>query len=117
MTRVDAIGVLQPDGHSFQMSAATLYAQAGQTWGDYLTLTQSSINNNSAAITTEATTRANADTALATNITNVNTKVDGNTASITTLQTSVNGLNAQWVLSVSSQGPGYARVAGIEVAS
>jgi hypothetical protein len=117
VTRVDAIGVLQPDGHSFQLSDATLYAAPGQTWGQYKTSTQSAINNNTAAITTESNTRASADSALSTQISNVSTTVDGHTSSITNLQSSVNGLNAQWVLSVSSTGPGYARIAGVKVAA
>lgn len=115
--RVDLIGTRSADGLTFVMNDTTLYSGPGQTWAQYKTSTQSAINNNSAAITNEATTRANADTSMATNITNVNTKADNNAANITTLQSSVNGLNAQWVLSVSSTGPGYARVAGIKVAS
>jgi hypothetical protein len=115
--RVDLIGFLRPGGATFQLSETSLFANNSQSWGDFLTSIQTGFGNAQAAITNEATVRAAADTANATNITNVNTKVDGNTASITTLQSSVNGLNAQWVLAVSSQGPGYARVAGIKVAA
>ena len=117
VTRVDAIGTLQPDGRSFWMSNTTLYTQPGQTWGDYLTTTQANINNNTAAITNEATARASGDAANAQSISNVSTTVDGHTSSITNLQSSVNGLNSQWVLSVSATGPGYAQVAGIKVAA
>jgi hypothetical protein len=115
--RVDLIGFLRPGGATFQLSDTTLFANNSQSWGDYKQSLQTNFDTNSAAITNEATVRASGDATNATNITNVNTKADANTASITTLQTSVNGLNAQWVLSVSSQGPGYARVAGIKVAS
>jgi hypothetical protein len=115
--RVDLIGFLRPGGATFQLSDTTLFANNSQSWGQYRTSIQTNFDSQSAAITNEQTVRANADTALATNITNVNTKVDGNTASITNLQSSVNGLNAQWVLSVSSTGPGYARVAGVKVAA
>ena len=48
----------------------------------------------------------------------MNTKVDGHTASITELQQSTDGLEAQWVLAVSATGPGYAEeIAGIKVAA
>jgi len=120
-TRIDLIGTLLPSGSVFQMSDTTLFADATTTWGDYKTSLQAKMNGNTASITQEQTVRANADTALATQITNLSTTVGGNTASITNLQNSVNGLNAQWVLSVSSQGSGpsgpYARVAGIKVAA
>jgi len=115
--RVDLIGTRSSDGLTFMLSDTTLYSGPGQTWGQYKTSIQSSINNNSAAITNEQNARTSADSSMATDITNVNTKADNNAASITTLQSSVNGLNAQWVLSVSSTGPGYARVAGIKVAA
>jgi hypothetical protein len=117
VTRVDAMGILRPDGRTFQLSDTTLFADASQTWGQYKTSLQASIGANTAAITQEQTTRANADTAFAQQINNLSTTVGGNTASITNLQNSVNGLNAQWVLAVSATGPGYARVAGIKVAA
>jgi hypothetical protein len=116
-TRIDLIGTKLPSGSVFQLSDTTLYADDTTTWGDYKTSLQAHIGDNTAAITTEQTARVNADSALSTRIDNVNTTLNGHTASITTLQSSVNGLNAQWVLSVSSTGPGYARVAGIKVAA
>ncbi|HEY1878435.1 MAG TPA: phage tail protein [Caulobacteraceae bacterium] len=116
-TRLDAIGIMRPDGKTFQLSDTTLYADPTNTWGNYKQSLQVSIGNNTSAITTEQTTRANADSALSTQITNVSSTVSGNTASINNLQTSVNGLNAQWVLSVSSSGPGYQQVAGIKLAA
>jgi hypothetical protein len=117
VTRLDAIGVLRSDGDTFQLSDTTLYADASNTWGNFKQSLQTSIGNNTAAITTEQTARANADSALSTSISNVSTTVGGHTADITNLQSSVNGLNAQWVLSVSSTGPGYAEVAGIKLAA
>ena len=117
VTRVDAIGVLQPDGRSFWMSDATLFAAPGQSWGSYKLSLQNQIGGNTSAITTEQTTRADADSALASDISDLHTTVGEHTSDITLLQSSVNGLDAQWVLSVSSTGPGYARVAGIKVAA
>ena len=117
ITRVDAMGILRPDGRTFQLSETTLYADPTQTWAQYKNSLQTSIGGNTAAITQEQTNRVNGDSALSTRIDNLSTTVGNHTASITNLTSSVNGLNAQWVLSVSSTGPGYARVAGIKVAA
>jgi hypothetical protein len=115
--RVDAMGILRGDNLSFQMSDTTLWASPTETWGQYRTSIQANFTATNAAITNEANVRAGQDTALAQSINNLSTTVGGNSASITNLQNSVNGLNAQWVLSVASTGPGYARVAGIKVAA
>lgn len=112
-TRIDLVGTLLPNGSTFQMSDTTLFADPTTTWGQYRTSLQTKVDNNTAAITTEQTTRANADSAQATQITNINTTLNGHTASITTLQSSVNGLNAQYVLSVDAGG----HVAGMKLAS
>ncbi|MDG3443265.1 phage tail protein [Nitrospirillum amazonense] len=66
-----------------------------------------------ADLQSEMTARANGDSANATSITSLSTTVNGNTASITTLQSSVNGLNAQWVLKTDING----YVAGIGLAN
>ncbi|WP_049974543.1 phage tail protein [Azospirillum sp. B4] len=66
-----------------------------------------------AGLQSEMTARANGDSANATAITNLTTTVNGNTASITTLQSSVNGLNAQYVLKLDVNG----YVAGFGVAN
>ena len=66
-----------------------------------------------AAISSEATARVNADGALSSQISSVSSTVNGNSASITTLQSSVNGLQAKYVLTVNANG----RIAGIELAS
>ena len=58
----------------------------------------------SAAITTEQTVRASADSANATAISNVSTTVNGHTASINSIQTSINGLNLRWGLKLDSNG-------------
>jgi hypothetical protein len=112
-TRLDLVGTLLPSGSAFQMSQTTLMADASHTWGQYQQSIQTNFNTTNANVTSEATTRANADSALATNITNVSTTVDGHTASISTLQTSVNGLNAQYVLSVNAGG----QIAGMKIAA
>jgi hypothetical protein len=72
-----------------------------------------------AAITTEQTVRAAADTALASQITTVSTTVDSNTASITTLQTSVDGIEARYAVIVNVNGNvvGAIRLDGTPVGS
>ncbi|ASG21416.1 phage tail protein [Nitrospirillum viridazoti] len=82
-------------------AVATVYTQEGQALAT------------SAAIQTEQTARANADSALSASITTLSTTVNGNTASISTLQSSVNGLSAQWVLKTDVNG----YVAGIGLAN
>ena len=74
---------------------------------------QAADNTLSAAISTEATARVNADGAIASQLNSVSTTVNGHTASINTQQTSINGLQAKYVLTVNANG----RVAGIELAS
>jgi hypothetical protein len=61
-----------------------MYSWDGNSW---VATDDSRIAANSAAITTEATARVDADTALASDITTLEATVDGNSASITTLNT------------------------------
>lgn len=59
---------------------------------------------NTASITTEQTARADADTALASDISTVSTTVDGHTSTINTHATSINGLNARYGVSLNVNG-------------
>jgi hypothetical protein len=81
----------------------------------------SNISTNASAISTEATTRANADSALSTSITNLTSTVSGNTASITSLNTTtanINGdLNAMYVLTVATESNGSKSAAGMVIGS
>lgn len=61
-------------------------------------------NTISASVTTEATARVNGDNALSSSLTTVSTTVSGHTASISTLSSSVSGLNAQWGVSIDING-------------
>ncbi|GHE74707.1 hypothetical protein GCM10019059_37800 [Camelimonas fluminis] len=63
-----------------------------------LTTVESETNGNTAAITTEIEARTDADNALAAQITTVSTTVGENTADISELFTSVNGLGVQWAI-------------------
>ncbi|MCK7611959.1 host specificity factor TipJ family phage tail protein [Roseibium sediminicola] len=73
------------------------------------------VNQNAASIVSESLVRASTDGALASSINSVSTTVNGHTSSISTLQSSVDGLEAQYVLSVSAGGAvGGFTITGIE---
>ncbi|MBB6251702.1 phage tail protein [Nitrospirillum iridis] len=98
----------------------TTRANADSALSTSITTLSAQVNNGStglpatyAALQTEQTARANGDSANATAITSLTTTVGNNTASISTLQTSVSGLNAQWVLKTNVNG----HVAGIGLAN
>jgi hypothetical protein len=60
--------------------------------------------SNTAAIQSEATARATADDALASDITTLSTTVSGHTTSIQTNATSINGLSAQYTVKIDANG-------------
>lgn len=62
------------------------------------------IATNATAITNEQTTRANADTALASSITTLQSTVSGNTASIQTTASTVDGINAKYAVKIDNNG-------------
>lgn len=85
-----------------------LYRWDGSTWTN---ISDGRIAANTAAINTEATTRANQDSSLADQINTVSTTVGTNTATITQQQTSIDGLTARAFLKLDVNG----RVVGYEV--
>ena len=89
--------VRQSETESLASQVTTLIADLGTT---------------SAAITIEATARANGDSANAALVSTVQTQANGNTASISTLQSSVDGIEAQWgvVISLNGQVTGLVRL-------
>jgi uncharacterized protein YjbI with pentapeptide repeats len=78
-----------------------------------VTTLAATVNVNTAAITSEATTRATADTSLASDITTLQTTVGGFTTSIQTNATAVNGLEGQYTVKIDNNGA----VAGYGLAS
>lgn len=68
-------------------------------------------NQNTAALKVESTARASADGTLASQLTSLETEVDGNTASVAQLLSSVSGIEAKYAVKVDVNG----RVAGIEL--
>lgn len=93
-----------------RLSAATLAeldlaaANALAAAGEDIVALQSTVGSVSASVTAEASTRASADSALATQLTTVQTTVGTHTASITTQQTSINGLNAKYGVTIDVDG-------------
>lgn len=75
---------------------------------------QSSLGATNAAITNEITARVNGDTALAQSISNVQSQANGNSASIQTIQQSVDGIEANWAVVVNVNGhvQGFVRLDG-----
>lgn len=73
---------------------------------------QASLALTNAAVTTETTARVNGDTALASQITTVQSQANGNSASITQLSNSVDGIEANWAVVVNANGhvTGYIRL-------
>ncbi|WP_292046133.1 MULTISPECIES: phage tail fiber protein [unclassified Brevundimonas] len=76
----------------------------GFSLGTRLTGIDVAVGNVSASVVSEATARANADSALSQTIQTVQNTVGGNTASITSLQQVTNGINARWTLALNSNG-------------
>lgn len=107
-----AVAAAQGANAAAIISESTARANADSAIASDVTAVVAQTNTNTAAIATEVTARTTADSALATSISSVSTTVDGHTASITTLQSSVNGISAEWVLALNASG----RVAGIKAA-
>jgi hypothetical protein len=110
--QLNLLGAVTPGGSAFVLNENTVKVSPTETLAEYRTALAASQAATSAAVASEATARANADSALATSLSTVSTTVNGNTASITTLQSSVNGISAEWVLALNANG----RVAGIKAA-
>ena len=64
----------------------------------------STVDGNTAAITSEAAARASADSAIASDVTSLTTTVGGHTTSLTSLSASVDGIAAQWGVSINVDG-------------
>src|SRR3546814_9639508 len=76
----------------------------GVALGSRLSGIDTAISNTNAAIVNEQTARSTGDQANANAITVVSTKVNGHTSSISSLQSSVNGLSARWGLKLDVNG-------------
>ena len=79
-----------------------------------ITTVAADVADNAAAITAEAVARADGDSALAATVSTVSTTVSGHTASISTINASIDGLQASWSVSVNVDGnvTGLVRLSG-----
>lgn len=100
--RLNLLGLVIDAGGAFQLDDTTLKVSATETWADYRTGVTANFNSVSASVTSEATSRATADGALASSLSSVSTTVAGHTSSITALSSSLNGLSAEYLLVVNS---------------
>lgn len=107
--RLQLLGLVTDAGGAFTLSDTTLKVSPTQTWADYKTAVAANFASVSAAVSSEATARASADSAFASSLSSVSTTLAGHTASITTLQTSINGLSAEYKLVVAA-GTGVASI-------
>lgn len=65
---------------------------------------EAALNNTQAAVNNEVIARTNGDSALASDITDLTTTVNGNTAQILLLANSVDGIEARWGVAINLQG-------------
>ncbi|GAP66835.1 hypothetical protein MBSD_n2150 [Mizugakiibacter sediminis] len=108
---IDVIGALTPDKKAFVLNQQTVKVDSTTALADYITSTQASVDNVNARIDTEQTARANGDSANAASITALQTTVNGNSASISELLSTTNGLSAKWGVTVDINN----RVTGIQL--
>tara|TARA_R110000822_G_scaffold30340_14_gene88479 strand:+ start:33 stop:935 length:903 start_codon:yes stop_codon:yes gene_type:complete len=85
-------------------SAIRVQQTATDGFASSITTLTADVATTSAAIATETTARADGDTALATDITTVSTSVAGNSTTITQHQASIDGIEAEWGVTINGQG-------------
>lgn len=83
---------------------STVLLEDGLSLATYRTGVQASLGDNAAAIVTESVARATADGAMATQISTLQVQASGFSGSITTLQSVVSGLGAQWTVALNVNG-------------
>lgn len=98
------IGARSGDGLSFIADLNKLKVSPTETFAQRFSTINSSLASNGAAISNEATTRANADSALSQQITTLGTTVGNNSATLTTLAQTVNGIQARYGVSLDVNG-------------
>ena len=94
-------------------SEQTARANADSALASDITSLTSTVSGNTSAISSEATTRASADSALSSSITTLQSTVGSNSTSISTQASSINGLEAKYVVKIDNNGA----VAGYGLAS
>lgn len=98
------LGALNGAGTAFVFDLNTAYVGASESLGQRLSGIATSINANAAAILSEQSTRANADSALSTTLTTLQTTVNGHTTTISSQATTINGIQAKYSVKVDNNG-------------
>ena len=98
------LGALNGTGTAFVIDLNTAYVGVSESLGQRLSGIATSVNANAAAILSEQSTRANADSALSTTLTTLQTTVNGHTTTISTQATTINGIQAKYAVKVDNNG-------------
>ena len=110
---ISTIGVQADDNSAAIVTEQTARADTDSALAQDITNLSALVGDNAAAIETEQTVRADNDSALSEDITTITSTVDGNTATISTQQASIDGIEAQYVLTVEANGV----VSGLKLAA
>jgi prefoldin subunit 5 len=110
---ISKIGASSTDGVSFILNLDSVRVLPGETLGQRLNQIASATNAATAAVSSEAVTRAAADSSFAATLSTLQSTVGGFTSSIQTLTTSVNGVQAQYSVKIDNNG----RVSGFGLIS
>jgi hypothetical protein len=103
-TSMTLLGARSGDGTAFDLNLNTVRVSPTESLSTRLSGITASINNANAAIANEIIARANGDGTLAQSLSTIQTTLNGNTASITSIQSVVNGLNAKVGVSLNVNG-------------
>lgn len=98
------LGAKNAGGNAWILNENTVQVSGGATLGTRLSGIDTSIGNANAAIAAEEVARINGDNTLAASVVSLQTTVNGNTASVNTLQSSVNGLEAKYGVTLDVNG-------------
>jgi predicted phage tail protein len=103
-SQVDAVAVKTEENAASIYSEKTARTTSDNALSTSIQAVQSSVANANALITSEQNARASADNALSQSIYTVSSTVNSHTASIQTVQSSVNGLGAQYTVKIDNNG-------------
>lgn len=103
-TTIALLGAKNGPGTAFVLNTATTFVSGSESLATRLSALTAADGSNSAAISSEASTRASADSALSSSITTLNSTVGGHTSSIATIQSTLNGVAAQYMVKLDVNG-------------
>lgn len=98
------LGAKNAEGTAWLLDEGTVKVAGGVSLGSRLLGIDTALGGNAAAIVSEQNARVSADSAIASDVSTLSTTVGGHTSSISTIQTSVNGLTAKYGVSINVNG-------------